>query len=176
MNVTERRDYIKEILTNAKTPIKGDELAKQLKVSRQIVVQDIALLRAIGMNIIATPQGYISYNIKKEVAKIKSKNHKDIKEFYEELKSIVDLGGKIKDVIVDHPLYGEIKVELNISSKRDIDEFIKKASNDEFKQLSSLTKENHIHTIEAESKEILEEIISDLSQKNILYEDNPLEK
>ena len=89
-------------------------------------------------------------------------------EFYNELKTIVDLGGKVKDVIVKHPIYGEIKVDLDIDSNRDIDEFMKKASSDEFKQLSTLTKESHLHTIEAKSEEILDEIVSSLLDKNIL--------
>ena len=73
-----------------------------------------------------------------------------------------------KDVIVKHPIYGEIKVDLDIDSNRDIDEFMKKASSDEFKQLSTLTKESHLHTIEAKSEEILDEIVSSLLDKNIL--------
>ena len=78
------------------------------------------------------------------------------------------IGGKVKDVIVKHPIYGEIKVDLDIDSNRDIDEFMKKASSDEFKQLSTLTKESHLHTIEAKSEDILNEIISSLLDKNIL--------
>lgn len=88
--------------------------------------------------------------------------------FIKNLKTIVDLGGKVKDVIVKHPIYGEIKVDLDIDSNRDIDEFMKKASSDEFKQLSTLTKESHLHTIEAKSEEILDEIVSSLLDKNIL--------
>ncbi|MGL5346402.1 MAG: 3H domain-containing protein [Peptostreptococcaceae bacterium] len=169
MKASERREKILHILNNLARPIKGDELAEMLHISRQVIVQDIALIRAKGENIIATPQGYILYVKKESISQtIKCKNHSNTEEFYEELKTIVELGGSIKDVIVEHPMYGEIKVELNINSMRDINEFIKKASNEEFKQLSTLTKESHIHTIEASKYEILEEIMNELKERDIL--------
>ena len=168
MKAKERRELLLNILNKSSNPIKGDELANTLDVSRQVIVQDIALIRAAGVDIIATPQGYVIYNSKVAVKTIECKNHTNTEEFYNELKTIVDLGGKVKDVIVKHPLYGEIKVDLDIASNRDIDEFMKKASNDEFKQLSILTKESHLHTIEAKNEEILDEIISTLLDKNIL--------
>ena len=158
MKVKERRELLLSILNKSAKPIKGDELANTLNVSRQVIVQDIALIRATGVDIIATPQGYVIYNTKVTTKTIECN----------ELKTIVDLGGKVKDVIVKHPIYGEIKVDLDIDSNRDIDEFMKKASSDEFKQLSTLTKESHLHTIEAKSEEILDEIVSSLLDKNIL--------
>ncbi|WP_286317129.1 transcription repressor NadR [Romboutsia ilealis] len=169
MNTKERRELLLSILNKSTNPIKGDELANILNVSRQVIVQDIALIRAAGLeDIIATPQGYIIYNNKVATKIIECKNHSNRDEFYNELKTIVDLGGKVKNVIVNHPIYGEIKVELDISSNRDIGEFMKKASSDEFKQLSILTKDSHLHTIEAKNEEILDEIISSLLDKNIL--------
>ena len=163
MKVKERRELLLSILNKSAKPIKGDELANTLNVSRQVIVQDIALIRATGVDIIATPQGYVIYNTKVVTKTIECKNHVNGDEFYNELKTIVDLGGKVK-----HPLYGEIKVDLDIDSNRDIDEFMKKASSDEFKQLSILTKDSHLHTIEAKSEDILDEIISSLLDKNIL--------
>ncbi|MGL6105021.1 3H domain-containing protein [Romboutsia sp.] len=169
MNANERRQNLINILKNLDKPIKGDELAKKFNVSRQVIVQDIALIRAKGIEIMATPQGYITYNTTSISKVINCKNHKDSCSFYEELKIIVDLGGKVKDVIVEHPLYGEIKVNLDIESNRDINEFINKASSEEFKQLSLLTKENHMHTIEAKDEEILGEIIEELEKRNLLF-------
>ncbi|WP_303007156.1 transcription repressor NadR [Romboutsia ilealis] len=168
MNTKERRELLLSILNKSTNPIKGDELANILNVSRQVIVQDIALIRATGVDIIATPQGYVIYNTKMSSKVIECRNHTDEDEFYNELKTIVDLGCKVKDVIVKHPIYGEIKVDLDIASNRDIDKFMKKASSDEFKQLSTLTKNSHFHTIEAKSEEILDEIISSLLDKNIL--------
>ena len=168
MKTKERRELLLNILNKSANPIKGDELANTLNVSRQVIVQDIALIRATGVDIIATPQGYIIYNSKTAIKTIECKNHSNRDEFYNELRTIVDLGGKVKNVIVKHPIYGEIKVDLDIASNRDIDEFMKKASNDEFKQLSKITKESHLHTLEAKNEEILDEIISSLLDKNIL--------
>ncbi len=168
MKVKERREQLLNILNKSVNPIKGDELADTLNVSRQVIVQDIALIRASGVDIIATPQGYMIYNSISITKTIECRNHNDVEDFYEELKTIIDLGGTVKDVIVKHPIYGEIKVELDISSNRDINEFIEKASNDEFKQLSILTKDSHIHTIEAKNEDVIEDIISSLSDKNIL--------
>ena len=147
MKVKERRELLLSILNKSAKPIKGDELANTLNVSRQVIVQDIALIRATGVDIIATPQGYVIYNTKVTTKTIECKNHVNGDEFYNELKTIVD---------------------LDIDSNRDIDEFMKKASSDEFKQLSTLTKESHLHTIEAKSEEILDEIVSSLLDKNIL--------
>lgn len=169
MKASERREKLINILQNSNRPIKGDELAETLNVSRQVIVQDIALIRAKGEEIIATPQGYIVYGRSTSVSTIiECNNHSSSQEFYEELKTIVDLGGKITDVIVEHPLYGVIKVDLDISSNKDIKEFIEKASNDEFRQLSTLTKDSHKHTIEAKNENILDEIIIELSRKDIL--------
>ncbi|WP_131736622.1 3H domain-containing protein [Clostridioides difficile] len=87
---------------------------------------------------------------------------------YDELKIIVDLGGIIKDVIVNHPTYGQITAELNIYSKMDIDNFMKKVETNEFKQLSVLTECSHIHTIEAIKEETIEAIVKELKNNGIL--------
>ena len=102
MKVKERRELLLSILNKSAKPIKGDELANTLNVSRQVIVQDIALIRATGVDIIATPQGYVIYNTKVTTKTIECKNHVNGDEFYNELKTIVDLGGKVKDVIVKH--------------------------------------------------------------------------
>lgn len=168
MTSNERRLEIITIIKTLGHPIKGSELAKKLNVSRQVVVQDIALLRVSGYDIIATPQGYIMYQKNSEVECIYCKNHKSTQELYDELKIIVDMGGTIKDVVVDHPIYGQIRAELNISSTRDINDFMEKVKKDEFKQLSTLTEYDHAHTIEASKKEIIDEIKKELNAKDIL--------
>ncbi|UUV15096.1 transcription repressor NadR [Clostridioides difficile] len=168
MNSNERRSKLIDILKESKHPVKGGILAELLNVSRQVIVQDIALIRARGFEIIATPQGYIIYNQPYFTKQIKCKNHKDSKEIYDELKIIVDLGGIIKDVIVNHPTYGQITAELNIYSKMDIDNFMKKVETNEFKQLSVLTECSHIHTIEAIKEETIEAIVKELKENGIL--------
>lgn len=168
MSSEERRKQLIEILESSTKPIKGSELATELHVSRQVIVQDIALIRAKGYEIIATPQGYIIYTKTNVTEYIKCKNHINDEEIYDELKIIVDMGGIIKDVIINHPTYGRLKADINISTQRDILSFMENVKNDEFKQLSSLSHHDHIHTIEAPSREIMNDIIDELENKNIL--------
>ncbi|MFR5133435.1 MAG: 3H domain-containing protein [Terrisporobacter sp.] len=89
--------------------------------------------------------------------------------FLLELQTIIDLGGKVKDVIVDHPTYGSIKAELNLSSNRDIKTFMNKSRENGFKQLSSLSKDYHVHTIEVPDEKTLEEIKKELKEEDILF-------
>ena len=59
MSGKERREEILQRITNSKTPVSGAALAKSCEVSRQVIVQDIALIRAAGYDVIATNRGYI---------------------------------------------------------------------------------------------------------------------
>ena len=59
MIANNRREAIVELLLKEKAPVKGVELATKFDVTRQIIVKDIAILRAKGNNIIATPDGYM---------------------------------------------------------------------------------------------------------------------
>lgn len=173
MNSDERRLEIINILNKLDEPISGTELAKKLGVSRQVIVQDIAILRASGEEIIATPQGYIVLKdvdgnriIKTIVCK-----HSTYDEIEDELKTIVDMGGKILDVIVEHPVYGEIKGSLMISSRLDVEKFIKNLKNTNAEPLSSLTDGIHIHSIEIEDEETFKKIIEKLEEKSYLIKD-----
>ena len=58
MESEDRRKQIIDILTKASSPVTGTELSKKCQVSRQIIVGDVALLRARGISIISTPRGY----------------------------------------------------------------------------------------------------------------------
>ena len=165
----ERREKLLQILKTANKPVKGGELAKELNVTRQVVVKDIALLRASGIDILATSTGYIIYSPEKLEFQIKCKNHHSNEHLLEELQIIIDLGGKVKDVIVEHPTYGSIRANLNINSNRDIKNFMDKTNKNNFKQLSSLSQEYHVHTIEVPDTLAFEEIKKELKEKNILY-------
>ena len=118
----------------------------------------------------ATSSGYIILNQVKDEFKIKCKNHNSDEELYDELQTIIDLGGKVKDVIVEHPTYGVLKAELNVSTNRDLKKFMEKATTNEFKQLSVLSPDYHIHTIEVSDEDVFEEIKKELRDKNILFE------
>ena len=170
MSSNERREKLLQILKKSDKPVKGSELSAELQVSRQVVVKDIALLRASGLEIIATSNGYIVLDSVKNEFKIKCKNHNSDDELYDELHTIIDLGGKVKDVIVEHPTYGVLKADLNVATNRDLRNFMQKAATNEFKQLSVLSPDYHIHTIEVDNDEIFEEIQKELKLKNILFE------
>lgn len=167
-----RRDEIIKALKESETPVKGTEIAKQFGVSRQVIVQDIAILRARGEEIVATPQGYMilkKYEVPKIVKTITS-SHEGYDEIEDELNIIVDMGGKILDVTVEHPVYGEITSKLMLESRKEIEEFIKQIKDEKAEPLSKLTGGIHLHTIEVPSEEVFEEIKNRLKDKNYLID------
>ncbi len=171
LDSNERREKILSSIKKQIQPIKGTELAKLYNVSRQVIVQDIAILRAAGESIIATPQGYIfpfssSSTIKKTIACCHRAD-----EIFDELAIMVDMGAKIIDVMVDHPVYGEIKANLMINSRKDLNDFVKSFKNLKAEPLSSLTEGVHLHTIEVPDEETYNEIISKLKKEDLLVEE-----
>ena len=170
MNSSQRRDKIVDILTNSTSPVTATTLAKEFSVSRQVIVGDIALIRAIGVNIFATPRGYLLKNndeSKDRLVKTIACKH-DVNKLKDELYSIIDNGGAIIDVIVEHPIYGDLTGPLHIFSRYDADEFIKSVLLDNIQPLSALTDGIHLHTISCINEEAYQRIISDLKSKNIL--------
>lgn len=171
MTGEERRSKIIEILRCSDEPVSGAELAKRLNVSRQIIVQDIALLRAVNRNIISTTKGYILYY--QEVQKVNRcflVRHSDA-EIEDELCTIVDNGGKILDVIVMHDIYGEISTGLIIKNRQDVYDFVEKLTQHNTIPLMELTGGVHLHTVEADSEAILDSIEKKLREKKYLIEE-----
>ncbi len=169
MNAISRRENIVEMLSKDKKPIKGIELAEAFNVTRQIIVKDIAILRAKGNNIIATPEGYV-INIESNEERIRTMiavSHDD-KQLVEELQIVVKYGGIIEDVIVEHPLYGEIRVNLRIRNLNDLDNFKNSFKNNKAKPLSELTNGVHLHTISVDSEENLVLIKNELKEKGFM--------
>ncbi len=170
MEGDERRKKIIEILHRGKLPVSGTRLAAELGVSRQVIVQDIALLRATDKNILSTNKGYIFFdgaqeeNRKKRTYKVK---HKD-EEILDELFVIVDMGGKIRDVVVEHGIYGQISAGLIINCRADAEAFVKKVEKYKTKPLNNLTHGIHFHTVEADSEEALDRIGEELERKGYL--------
>ncbi|WP_411169328.1 transcription repressor NadR [Clostridium sp. MB05] len=167
MRAIERREKIIKLIIEKNRAIKGTELADLFGVTRQIIVKDIAILRAAGKNIIATPDGYI-YN--KDINKVKAiiaVNHGS-SETIEELKIVVKYGGIIEDVIIDHPIYGEIKGNLMIKNLNDLNKFESEFKRKNIKPLSNLTNGVHLHTIAADNEENIEAIKMELSKKGFL--------
>ncbi|MGO1580884.1 MAG: transcription repressor NadR [Peptoniphilaceae bacterium] len=167
MNETEaRRKKIIEILKESHNPIKGSSLAERYGVSRQVIVQDIAILKAENYKIISTNRGYKLFT-EDNYSRVIKVSHDDNK-IREELNEIVDRGAVVKDVFVWHKAYGKILVDLNIKSRRDIDKLIFNIEAGISKPLKKLTEDYHYHTIVADSEEILDEIEESLKKLNIL--------
>ncbi|MCR5100034.1 MAG: transcription repressor NadR [Butyrivibrio sp.] len=168
MSGEERRNRILEILSSSKEPVSGNGLSKLLGVSRQVIVTDIALLRTTRPDLISTNAGYMLMNasLSKRVFKV---NHTD-DETEDELTSIVDLGGTILDVFVEHKVYGTISAPLNISSKRDVQRFMDDLRSGVSTPLKNITQGYHYHTIAAKNPEVLDEIENTLREKGFLIE------
>lgn len=162
-----RREQIIHILTESNAPVSGSDLAKKLGVSRQVIVQDIALLRASDKNILSTNKGYIIYIPDQKNTKVRrtiAVNHPDAR-MQEELYLIVDCGGTVLDVVVEHDVYGQLTGELILKNRQDVDEFIEKIKNSKSHSMLTLTGGDHFHTIEAENEEILDRIEDKLKEK-----------
>ena len=162
----DRKTKIIEIINKSEKPVSASKIAKELGVSRQIIVGDVALLRASGQEIIATPRGYILDTSSTNSYTIAVKHNNE--QLEEELNTIVDLGGKVEDVIVEHPLYGEIKGNLHIYSRYDVSKFMSKVEKNDAAPLSLLTNGVHLHTVTVPDQETLERIKEALDEKHIL--------
>lgn len=165
-----RRLNIVQLLANSNKPVSGTELAKTFGVSRQVIVQDIALLRAIDKNILSTNKGYILYDPKVGLQNAKrsfSVCHTD-EQIADELYTIVDYGGTVLDVVIEHEVYGQITADLLLKKRVDVDEFVKKLHENQAKPLNLLTGGNHVHTVEAEDEETLDSIEEALVKKGYL--------
>ena len=168
MKADERRSNIIEMLMKEKRAIKGTTLAESFNVTRQIIVKDIAILRAKGNNIIATPDGYmINEDNSNRVKSVIAVNHND-EEVIKELEIVVKYGGIIEDVIVEHPLYGEKRVILMIKNLNDLNKFKNSLNQIDAKPLSMLTNGVHLHTISADSVENMELIKEELKESGFI--------
>ncbi|MDD6798168.1 MAG: transcription repressor NadR [Clostridia bacterium] len=172
MEGDKRREKIIEMLSKSSRPMSGTELAEALNVSRQVIVQDIALLRAVNKSILSTNKGYILFSTKSRSSRrIFCVNH-DNSSIEDELNSIVDNNGKVLDVVVEHDIYGQITVDLIINSRKDVKDFLAKlsASSNRSKPLNELTDGVHYHTVEADSEKELDDIEAELRRKGYLIE------
>ena len=166
MKGEERRTKLLDILSSSNSPVSGGTLSKELDVSRQIIVQDISLLRANGATIFSTNKGYLLQEEKKYSRVFKVYHSDDQVE--EELSTIVDAGGQIRDVFVYHKVYGVLKADMGIKSRRDIRSYMEEISSGKSSLLKNVTSGYHYHTIDAESEEILDAIQAELQQKGFL--------
>ena len=167
MIANKRREAIVELLLKEKAPTKGVDLATKFNVTRQIIVKYIAILRAKGNNIIATPDGYMfNDDSGSRVKSIIAVNHSKA-EMIKELEIVIKYGGIIEDVIVEHPIYGEIKGLLMIKNLNDLNRFRESFELSESTPLSSLTNGVHLHTVSVDTKENMELIKKELKEKGL---------
>lgn len=168
MEGSKRREQLVKILRDAAEPVPGGELSRLLGVSRQVIVQDIALLRATDINIFATTKGYLIYHSDQTRVKRIFKVKHTTEQIEDELCAIVDAGGKILDVQVKHEIYGEIGTELIIRNRQDVYDFCNKVKEKQIVPLKELTDGIHQHTIEADTEATLDRIERVLSDKEYL--------
>ncbi len=170
MDSKNRRMSLLDMLKTAGVPVTGTALARELGVSRQVIVGDIAILRAGGANIYATPQGYILPDAMQHpaaiVATLACRHGWD--KLFNELAIIIDNGGKVLDVVVEHPVYGEMRANLMLSSRRELSEFLRKLTDSGAEPLSIVTGGVHLHTIQVPSEEVLQKIQQQLKEEEIL--------
>lgn len=166
MSGQERREQILKILKNSTEPVAGTDLAKQLDVSRQIIVQDMALIRANGVDVTSTHRGYVIQEAK-QVSRVFKVIHTD-EQVEEELNLFVDLGAKVENVFVYHKVYGVIKADMNIKSRRDVKAYMEGITSGKSTNLMNLTSNYHYHTIVAEDEQTLDLIQDELQQKGFL--------
>lgn len=168
----ERRNELLTLLKNSKAPITGTELAKHANVSRQVIVNDMNLLKAGNEPIIATSQGYV-YLKSDDTNKIYERKIVCVHtadQAEDEMITIVDCGVTIKSVIVDHPVYGEITASMMITNRLDVQNFIERVNDTGANYLSVLTNGTHLHVLSAPTIEQLDRAEQLLRSKGYLIE------
>lgn len=173
LTTEERRNRVKETLLQTDHPLTASYLAEQYSVSRQIIVGDIALLRASGMQILATPRGYLmDSSVQREdknIGMIACRHTQE--QLREELYTIVDFGATVVDVTIEHALYGELSGKLNLSSRYDVDAFMDKVEQEKnCAPISSLTDGVHLHRIRYRDEDSFARIKEALREKDILID------
>ena len=166
MSGEERRGKIIQALKNSDKAVSATTLAKEFDVSRQVIVQDVALLRANGKNIFSTNREYLIQE-DEETTRVFKVQHED-DEVEKELTTIVDLGGTVEDVFVYHKVYGVLRAEMNIKSRMDIRNYMEEIRSGKSSLLKNVTSGYHYHTVRAERVEILDMIQEELQKKGLL--------
>jgi len=176
MKASERREEIKKTLVREGGPVSASSLARDLGVSRQVIVGDIALLRAEGEDIVATTRGYIIPSLLYQgryVGRLACRHTPH--EVKDELMIIVDGGGEVVDVCVEHHLYGQLVVQLNLTSCQDVENFSYEVEKAHVHLLCELTGGVHLHTIVSKSRQDFEQISQNLARSGYLYRDKDTE-
>lgn len=166
MKAAERRNAIVNLLLSEQDAVSGGTLSERFGVSRQIIVQDITVLKGSGYDILSTHSGYIIQKspLKERVLKL----HHTTEQTEDELSLIVELGGTVVDVFVWHKVYGKVEAKLNIFSCLQVKQFIEGVRTGKSSELMNITGGYHYHTIRAESEEIIDEIENALKERGYI--------
>lgn len=175
MNGNERRFEILALLEGATEPIAGSDIASRCGVSRQVIVHDIALLRSEGNDIVSTHSGYVLQRNGGPCRRLFKVYH-DEDRVQEELFAIVDLGGTVEDVIVNHRAYGKLEAALGLANRREVRRYLDDLASSKSTLLSKVTSGYHFHHVSAESEEVLDEIGEELSRLGFIAELMPYEE
>lgn len=170
MTAAERRSAIRQVLETAQQPVSASALAQQFSVTRQVVVGDVALLRAAGHEISATPRGYLLQRSGKGLRRQLACRH-SAADTEKELNIMVDCGCTVVDVTVEHAVYGQLTAPLQLSSRYDVAQFVARMGDTEARPLSALTEGVHLHTVLCPDEEHWLQMRRALSQADILLND-----
>lgn len=168
MSGEERRQELINFITGNGKAASGTSLAEKFHVSRQVIVQDIALLRAEGYDILSTNRGYLCQQ-KPGASRVFYVKHDDDR-ILEELNLVADCGGCVKDIFVQHEVYGELRAALNVDSRKKAAAFVKNISVGTCRPLNGVTHGYHYHTVTAESEEELDSIEEELQLRHFLVD------
>ncbi len=174
MTTRTRREEIFALLQEATAPIPAKELARRFSVSRQVIVQDLAVMRAACPGIVSTSRGYLLHQETGCTREFKVRHGSD--RMQEELYLIVDHGGHVKNISVSHRVYGRISVEMDIRSRRDVIELLEAFADSNSTLLGSTTSGYHYHLVEAPSAERLGLIEEKLAEAGFLAPLQPWEQ
>ncbi|WP_342432448.1 transcription repressor NadR [Neobacillus sp. FSL H8-0543] len=168
----ERRTLILQVLKDSTVPLTGSELATRTNVSRQVIVGDITLLKARNEPIIATSQGYLYFkqNSNSPIFERTIVCQHTPEETERELNLLVDHGVLVKDVKIEHSVYGDLTASVMVSNRQEVKQFLTNMKNSNASLLSELTNGIHLHTISASNTQALDKAEAALKAEGYLVE------
>ena len=190
MAAHERRQELLGLLATATSPLSGGRLATKLGVSRQVIVNDVAVLRAGGARIVPTARGYVleatpgggapradrELPTERVAVLATLKLRHTVDQTADELECVLANGGEVVDVSVRHRVYGTITAPLNIATRDDALRFLDDIKGGKSEPLLSVTSGYHYHTIAASSEAALDRIERALDAKGYLAPLLPYER
>ena len=176
MNTAQRRTEILKLLQQEEKPVAARAMASQFGVSRQVIVQDMAVIRASTPGILSTTRGYVLQQDKDIACTREFKVRHGQEQAAEELNLIVDCGGRVKNISISHRLYGRISADMDIRSRQDVSEFIEALKNSRSSVLSNAPSGYHYHLVAADSQKRLDMIQEKLQEAGFLAPLQPWEQ